>query len=235
MSPASLIRSWTFLLKTRLNQRCSNLSDYLTTMKNDAKGYTKIIESILPDISAYLSESQSGVGLVLDQKKASTIAEELKLKEWIKNGGLDESNVHEFLSPYLQHSQHMHHPRYIGHQVSSNHFASGIADMVQGAINNPMAIYEMGPSASVIEQTIINWMLQKAGWLIHDDITNFDVIENNGGGVLTHGGSVANLTAMLAARAHICPEAWTEGTPNNLCILGSEVAHYSIARSISIM
>jgi len=204
-------------------------------MKNNAKEYSKLVKSILPTITDYLSESQDGNGHVLNQKKASDLAQELNLKTWIKEGGLNESNLNPFLAAYLKNSQHLHHPRYIGHQVSSNHFASSLADLVQGAVNNPMAIYEMVPSAAVIEQTIINWMLQKSGWLIHDDITNFDLIKNNGGGVLTHGGSIANLTAMLAARARISPDSWTNGTPNNLCILGSEVAHYSIARAVSIM
>ena len=54
-------------------------------------------------------------------------------------------------------------------------------------------------------------------------------------GVLTHGGSIANLTALSAARAAIAPEAWTEGTPSDLVILGPSTSHYSIARAISIM
>ena len=129
----------------------------------------------------------------------------------------------------------MHHPRYIGHQVSSNHFASGIADFIQGVINNPMAIYEMGPASSVIEQTIINWMLEKAGWFKGESIIDFRDIQPNGGGILTHGGSLANLTAMLAARAAIAPKAWETGTPNDLVVIGSEVAHYSVGRAISII
>jgi len=63
----------------------------------------------------------------------------------------------------------------------------------------------------------------------------FGDVPGNGSGVFTHGGSIANLTALLAARAAIAPEAWEEGTPNDLVVIGSEVAHYSIARSISII
>lgn len=204
-------------------------------MKNTAADFQQMVEALLPQLSQYIADSQERKVPVLKQKLASDLAEDLQLSKWIREGGLTVDTMNELLDPYLAYSQHMHHPRYIGHQVSSHHLASGIADVVQGAINNPMAIYEMGPSASVIEQTIINWMLEKAGWLTAEGITDYRDIHGNGGGILTHGGSMANLTAMLAARAAIAPEAWTEGAPTDLVVLGSEVAHYSVARAISMM
>lgn len=204
-------------------------------MKNTADDLSAIIKTILPSLHTYLEESMEGKGKVLVQEQASSLAKEMNLVKWINNGGINPENVQEFLSVYLNNSQHLHHPHYIGHQVSASHLASAVADFIHGTINNPMAIYEMGPSASVIEQTIINWMLDKAGWFNGDSIDDFDDMENNGGGVLTHGGSMANLTALLSARAKIAPQAWTEGNPENLVLIGSEVAHYSIARSISIM
>lgn len=204
-------------------------------MKNTAAELSKIIETILPELHQYVADSMSGSGKVLQQQMASSLAKELNLVDWIKNGGINPDNVNQFLSVYLANSQRMHHPHYIGHQVSSSHLASAVADFVHGVINNPMAIYEMGPSASVIERTIINWMLDKAGWFKGDSIDDFYTIEGNGSGVLTHGGSMANLTALLSARAKIAPEAWDEGSPDNLVVIGSEVAHYSISRAISIM
>ncbi len=204
-------------------------------MKNNPTELFKIIETILPELHQYVVESMRGNGIVLEQKLASSLAKDLNLLEWIKNGGINADNVNQFLKVYLDNSQRMHHPHYIGHQVSSSHLASAVADFIHGVINNPMAIYEMGPSASVIEQTIINWMLDKAGWFKGESIDDFNDIPENGGGVLTHGGSLANLTALLSARAKAAPEAWSEGNPENLVVIGSEIAHYSVARSISIM
>jgi len=204
-------------------------------MKNNPTELVQIIEKILPQLRRYLEQSMEGSGKVLQQQMAGTLSKELKLSQWITKGGINSDNVNDFLQVYLRNSQHMHHPHYIGHQVSSSHLASAIADFIHGAINNPMAIYEMGPSASVIEQTLINWMLQKAGWFKGTTIDDFSDLPGNGGGVLTHGGSMANLTALLSARAKIAPNAWEEGNPENMVVIGSEVAHYSIARSISIM
>ena len=204
-------------------------------MNNTPNEFEKLIKAILPRLKSYVEESQKGKNDVLHQPLASNLSKSLDLNRWIKEGGLTSLNVDDFLEPYLKFSQHMHSPKYIGHQVSSSHMASGIADFIHGAINNPMAIYEMGPSASVVERTIVNWMLKKAGWFVHDDVSNFESDPLNGSGVLTHGGSMANLTALLAARASISPEAWDYGNPQNLVILGSDVSHYSIARAVSIM
>lgn len=203
-------------------------------MKNTPKEFKDIIDAILPSIIGYLENNMSGTGKVLKQKPASDLAKEMNVEYWIKNGGIQPKSAKDFLQTYLANSQRLHHPRYIGHQVSATHLASGVADMIHGAINNPMGIYEMGPSAAVIEGVIVNWMLSKAGWFA-GSLTDFNKLEGKGSGVLTHGGSLANLTAMLAARAVCDPLAWENGNSNDLVVLGSDVAHYSIARSISIM
>ncbi len=204
-------------------------------MQNKASDFHPIIEVVNDKLLEYLSESYNPESSVLHQKPALDLARELDLKKWIDEGGLDVSNVEELLDPYLKNTQHMHHPKYIGHQVSSHHLASGIADFIHGAINNPMAIYEMGPSAAVVERVMINWMLSKAGWLPSQDIYDFSYSEGKGDGVFTHGGSMANLTALLGARAAAAPEAWKEGTPKDLVVIAPEVSHYSVSRAISIM
>jgi L-2,4-diaminobutyrate decarboxylase len=102
-----------------------------------------------------------------------------------------------------------------------------LADFVHGVINNPMAIYEMGPSAAAVERVVIDWMLEKVGWVGNDG--------RKGCGVLTHGGSLANLTALLAARASASPSAWDHGMGGDLAVLAPPSAHYSIRRVTSII
>jgi L-2,4-diaminobutyrate decarboxylase len=53
--------------------------------------------------------------------------------------------------------------------------------------------------------------------------------------VLTHGGSLANLTALLAARAHVAPDAWRAGVPGDLALLAPRSVHYSIRRAAAIL
>lgn len=192
-----------------------------------------VLKTALNTLLAYRQESEAGHTPALLQKEPSFLAREMDAVRWLRKGGLNGDNLEKFLGPYLEHSQHMHHPGFIGHQVAVPHEGASLADMVHGVINNPMAVYEMGPTASVLERIVINWMLEKVGWRA-GDIDDFELRAGSGAGVLTHGGSLANLTAILAARAHAAPKAWQKGTPDNLAIISPAISHYSVARAISI-
>ena len=185
-------------------------------------------------LQSYRLASEQEETPALLQQNATFLASEMKLEDWVRNGGMSQDNFTEFLQPYLQHSNHLHHPGFLGHQVAVPHIGSSIADMVHGVINNPMAVYEMGPTAAVIERVVINWMLEKIGWRSFRKITDFTSYSGQPGGVLTHGGSLANLTAVLAARAAFAPQAWDKGTPGDLALITPQSSHYSMARAASI-
>ena len=51
----------------------------------------------------------------------------------------------------------------MGHQVAVPHDLSGIPDWINGTINNPSSLYEMGPAGATLEGFMINWMLNKLG------------------------------------------------------------------------
>ncbi len=189
---------------------------------------------VLALLDNYRDNSRKAQGKVLQNTDAALLAQTLNVEHWIRNGGLDHDKIEAFLTPYLEASQHLHHPGFIGHQVATPHTGAAMADLIHGAINNPMAVYEMGPSATVIERVVVNWMLEKAGWFTADNLSDFSYDKNNGAGVLTHGGSLANLTALLAARAAAAPNAWKQGTPDNLALITPTVTHYSMARAASI-
>ena len=112
---------------------------------------------------------------------------------------------------------------------------AGIPELIHGTINNPSSLYEMGPAGSTCEGFMINWMLDKLGWLEDRDYYDFKFEMGHPSGVLTHGGSVANLTALTAARSSISPDSWNYGNPSDLVVMGSASAHYSILRSLSIL
>lgn len=190
---------------------------------HDSQAYQSAATRVVEILTRYLEESQAGQIPVVDLKPLAVLRKELQLKEWIQTGGMTEQAMGVFLQQYLDNSMHMHHPNYIGHQVAVPHPASALADMVHGLICNPMSIYEMGPSAAAIEREMVHWMLEKVGW------------SEEGEGLFTHGGSLANIHAMLAARAAIDPDAWTQGVGQGLVVLAPQNTHYSIARSIGII
>ena len=177
---------------------------------------------IVVDLLAnYLEECRSGDVPVVGFDSPANLAEELQLQELVREGHLEE-RLASFLPAYLAATTRLHHPGYMAHQVSVPTPLAGLAGLVHGVANNPMAIYEMGPAAAAIEFFVIDWMLKQGGW------------DSGGAGVLTHGGSLANLLALLAARAAIAPDAWESGVPGDLVVLAPAASHYSIARAVSI-
>lgn len=186
-------------------------------------------------LQKHIEQSKAGKTPALNQQAPETIANELKLKERLANGFQNQDDLLSFVETYLTHTNHLSHPHYMGHQVAVPHDLSGIPELIHGTINNPSSLYEMGPAGGTCEGYMINWMLEKIGWLEHDNLYDFHFKPKQASGLLTHGGSVANLTALAAARAAIAPEAWTEGNPNDLVVIGAASAHYSIARALSIL
>ncbi len=180
------------------------------------------VKEALRILDGYVERSRTGEDPVIRLTTITDIFGETELEQFIENGSMDVVGFASFLERYLSYSTRLHHPGYMAHQVAVPDFPAALGDLVHGVIHNPMALYEMGPSAVAVELAVINWMLMKVGW-------------GEGSGVLTHGGSLANLTALLAARAVAAPDAWEAGSNGGLVILAPPNSHYSIRRAASIM
>jgi len=102
---------------------------------------------------------------------------------------------------------------------------AGLFDAVGAVTNQPMAVYEMGPWATAVERAVIRRLGKMLG------------LPDGFSGIATHGGSLANLTALLTARNVTLKDAWKRGMRH----AGSPVlvvqadAHYSIARAAGIL
>src|SRR5215218_3321766 len=132
----------------------------------------------------------------------------------------------ELMPRILDESHHLHHARYIGHQVSAPLPVAALAELVSAVLNNGMAEYEMGPVANVMERRLIDWLGAALGFP--------QPVE----GMLTSGGSVGNLTALAAARQSIVGvDPWNDGLAGTppLAILTSSQTHYSIDRAARIL
>ncbi|GGO74403.1 pyridoxal phosphate-dependent decarboxylase family protein [Nonomuraea cavernae] len=184
--------------------------------------FTEAAGITVRELAAYVDESQRGAVPVIRREPPRELAERLGLRDLIRDGGMTPGTYQEFLRTFLAEGTRLHHPAYLGHQSASPDFPAALADFIHGATNNPMAVYEMGAAAATVEFEVLRWMLAKVGLPA-------------GGGVLTHGGSLANLTALLAARARVAPDAWENGVPDDLVILAPPSAHYSVSRAASIL
>lgn len=120
----------------------------------------------------------------------------------------------------------LENPRCMAHQVAPPLPGAALADLVCSILNNGMAVYEMGPAVVPIELQVIRWMCSQLGYT------------ERASGVLTSGGSLGNLTALLAMRqAHSGFNVWKQGAhagPPLAVVVGAD-AHYSVARTLRIM
>jgi L-2,4-diaminobutyrate decarboxylase len=178
---------------------------------------------LVDTLSDYLNDAFSGKEMaILPWMEPDLLAEYFSLDS---EGGETES-VNAFIKRIIEHSIHIHHPRYIGHQVTSPLPVTVLTQFCTTLLNNGAAIYEMGPVNMAMEKNVI----KKFGSMIGYS-TAYD-------GIFTHGGTAGNLTGMLAARqAKTDYNIWEEGVHdhNRPGYMISEQAHYSIGRNVMIM
>jgi aromatic-L-amino-acid decarboxylase len=96
-------------------------------------------------------------------------------------------------------------------------FASSLADLIADTYNRFVNLWQPAPGFSQIEATAVRWMQ--------------DLFDHppEGRGVLTTGGSMANLTAIVTARKAMLPEDFLGGT-----LFSSDQAHASVPKAASI-
>lgn len=174
-------------------------------------------------LSDYLTDALSGKEMpVLPWKDPDQLAEFFSFD----SAGGDEESLDAFIKRIIDNSIHIHHPHYIGHQVTSPLPVAVLVQFCTTLLNNGAAIYEMGPVNMAMERNVI----KKFGSLI-GYASGYD-------GIFTHGGTAGNLTAMLAARqVKTDYNIWEEGVRNleKPAYMISEQAHYSVGRNVKIM
>ena len=120
----------------------------------------------------------------------------------------------------------LHDPRYIGHQVPAPVPLAGLFDALGAITNQVMAVYEMGPWATAVERAVIEQLGQLIGWPA-----------GSFAGLATHGGSLANLTALLTARNVLLQNCWEDGLARDrsqVLVVHADV-HYCVTRAAGIL
>ena len=141
---------------------------------------------------------------------------------WDRNGLAD--HFAELVQIMLAHGLRLHDPRYIGHQVPAPVPLAGLFDAVGSVTNQVMATYEIAPWASAVEWALVEKLGRRIGWA-----------EDTFSGLITHGGSLANLTALLTARNVRVDGAWENGVRGEPVIVTHADAHYSVVRAAGIL
>ena len=124
-------------------------------------------------------------------------------------------------------SRHNGHPRFFGYVASPSTPIGAYGDLIASSLNANITCWRSGPAGTEIEKIVVTWL----GTLIGYD--------DDAKGLLTSGGSMANLIALLiASRRKSGSEAarkglWNSGTP--LTVYASDEVHMSIAKAADIL
>lgn len=183
----------------------------------DPEQFRKSGHELIDLLASQLRNTNSGDGPVIQYHTPE--------EEWNfwKNFS-DDSTLGDLSSEFLSRTTQVRHPKYMGHQVAAPLPLASLAALLGASQNNGMAVYEMGMAPTAMERIVTDWLCQRAGF------------GPDSRGFLTSGGTLANLTGLLAARrARGKQDVWNLGYTNKQAVLVSEAAHYCVDRAARIM
>jgi len=105
-------------------------------------------------------------------------------------------------------------PGYLAYIPGGGLFASAVADFIALATNRYAGVWVAGPGLVQLEQNVLDWFAAELG------------LPSTAGGLLTTGGSMANLIAVVTARRERLPENFLDGV-----IYASDQAHHSVLKA----
>jgi glutamate/tyrosine decarboxylase-like PLP-dependent enzyme len=144
----------------------------------------------------------------------------------------------------LRHSRQNGHPRMFGYVASPAAPAGTYATLLASALNSNVTSWRSAPSATALEKTVVRWLAEMIGYAssgVNDDC----------GGLLTSGGSMANLNALFVAHRSKAREyskidgahegardasragLWDAGAP--MTLYASDQVHLSIPKAADVL
>jgi L-2,4-diaminobutyrate decarboxylase len=168
----------------------------------------------------YFEATRTGQGQVSTACTSEELADRFK-EDFPRQGKPVAEIIARLERDVIRDANKYYHPMYMGHQTSAPLPVGIWMESIIGALNQSVAVWEMSPTATMIEHQIVGWLAKLAGY------------GAGAGGTLTSGGTEANFTAMLAARNSAMPNAWEDGVgADPPVVVYGEHAHYAVTRAI---
>jgi glutamate/tyrosine decarboxylase-like PLP-dependent enzyme len=118
----------------------------------------------------------------------------------------------------LPNNLHVDHPRFFAFVPGPNNFVSTMADTISAGFNIFNGTWFGGPAAAALELGVVRWLCRACG------------LPANAGGLFVSGGSVANMTGLMAAR-HALLQDKIEGA----IVYLSDQTHSSVERALRVI
>jgi len=115
--------------------------------------------------------------------------------------------IEDDVLPYATHNPS---PRFFGYVMGGGHPTNALVDAIAAAVNMNVGGWHPAPSATEVERTAVDWLADAIGY-------------PGDGGLLTSGGTMANVTALFAAFRDQAPE-----TVRNVGLQGADQPRYTL-------
>lgn len=143
---------------------------------------------------------------------ARTLVEKLPAK-----GQPYETLLDELFNEYIPRSFNAAGPGYLAYIPGGGLFHAAVADLIADAVNRYTGVFAAAPALVQLESNVVRWLCEIVGF------------GRGSGGILTTGGSLANFTAIVAARKKLLPENFFKGT-----LYCSEQVHHSFQKAANL-
>lgn len=128
--------------------------------------------------------------------------------------------VKKMMQSVFKNNTHLSHPRFFGFVPSNASTLSWLGDIMTTAYNLHMGSQATSPMAYEVEEQILSWLCDKVGFEGH-----------HRGGLFVSGGSMANMTGLIAARdKHLDPKDFNRGVA-----YVSDQTHSSVAKALRLI
>ncbi len=105
-------------------------------------------------------------------------------------------------------------PGYLAYIPGGGLLHSALADLIASSVNRYMGVWAAAPALAQLEAAVVRWFSDLVGY------------SREARGLLTTGGSMANFTALVAARRNRLPDDFLRGT-----IYASDQVHHSVMKA----
>ena len=129
-----------------------------------------------------------------------------------------ENCIEFFFERVVPRMTRVNHPRFHAYIPSPSSYAGMLGEMLAAGTNPFVGSWLGGSTVSALELTVLRWIAEMLGY------------ESQAAGILTSGGSMANLVGLAAARARFSPDAQLRGT-----ILVSSEGHASVNKAAAVL
>jgi aromatic-L-amino-acid/L-tryptophan decarboxylase len=124
-------------------------------------------------------------------------------------------------------SRHNGHPRFFGYVASPSTPVGAYADLLASTLNQNVTSWRSSPAATEVEKTVVRWLAELVGY------------GGSSQGLLTSGGSMANLTALLIAHRSRAPQEVArrglQAIEQPMTLYASKQVHLSIPKAADVL